>query len=96
MLICVLDCVLSQAAGSTLPGTGMQIDEAKVRGVNSSGMLCSAFDLGWVAEADGVLVELPEHASIGKPCPSTAMKVLSSLCEFCIHLQRPTGDQRII
>ena len=41
-----------------------------MRGVPSSGMLCSAWDLGWVPEPDGVLVELPLDLMPGDLCPA--------------------------
>ena len=49
--------------GAALPG--LEIKQAKVRGVDSFGMLCSAKELGLSAEADGLL-ELPTDAPIGK------------------------------
>ena len=48
--------------GATLPG--MEIKAAKVRGVDSSGMLCSARELGVSDAADGLL-ELPSDAALG-------------------------------
>ncbi len=48
--------------GAKLPG--MEIKAAKVRGVDSSGMLCSARELGLSDAADGLL-ELPSGAAIG-------------------------------
>lgn len=48
--------------GARLPG--MEIKLAKVRGIESQGMLCSARELGLSAEADGLL-ELAPEATIG-------------------------------
>lgn len=48
--------------GSELPG--MSIKQAKVRGVESFGMMCSAKELGLVAEASGLL-ELPNDTAVG-------------------------------
>jgi phenylalanyl-tRNA synthetase beta chain len=48
--------------GAELPG--ISIKQAKVRGVDSFGMLCSSKELGLAAEADGLL-ELPNDAPIG-------------------------------
>jgi phenylalanyl-tRNA synthetase beta chain len=48
--------------GAELPG--ISIKQAKVRGVDSFGMLCSSKELGLAAEADGLL-ELPNNAPIG-------------------------------
>lgn len=51
--------------GAKLPN-GVTIKAAKLRGVESSGMLCSAKELGIDADASG-LMELPTDAPIGKP-----------------------------
>src|SRR5690554_1185091 len=45
---------------------GMTIKAAKLRGVESSGMLCSASELGVDADASG-LMELPDDAPVGEP-----------------------------
>lgn len=50
--------------GATLPG-GMNIGIAKMRGVESSGMLCSARELGLSQDHGGLLV-LPESAMVGQ------------------------------
>lgn len=54
--------------GAKLPG-GVSIKAAKLRGVESSGMLCSAKELGIDADASGLL-ELPVDAPIGQPLAS--------------------------
>ena len=51
--------------GAQLPN-GITIKAAKLRGVESSGMLCSAKELGIDADASG-LMELPADAPVGKP-----------------------------
>lgn len=51
--------------GASLPG-GMAIKAAKLRGVESNGMLCSAKELGVDADASG-LMELPADAPVGQP-----------------------------
>ncbi|CAB1370150.1 phenylalanine--tRNA ligase subunit beta [Denitratisoma oestradiolicum] len=55
----VVPCAL---VGARLPG--VEIKKAKVRGIESSGMLCSAKELGIAEEAAGLLV-LPQDAPIG-------------------------------
>lgn len=50
--------------GANLPN-GLQIKLAKLRGVDSSGMLCSAKELGLAVDSDGLL-ELPSDAPIGE------------------------------
>jgi phenylalanyl-tRNA synthetase beta chain len=51
--------------GTTLPG-GVRIKAAKLRGVDSFGMLCSAKELGIDNDASGLL-ELPPDAPLGQP-----------------------------
>ncbi|HJW23257.1 MAG TPA: phenylalanine--tRNA ligase subunit beta [Rhodocyclaceae bacterium] len=51
--------------GAVLPGD-FTIKVAKVRGIESSGMLCSAKELGIAEDASGLLV-LPDDAPLGKP-----------------------------
>lgn len=51
--------------GATLPG-GIAIKAAKLRGVESFGMLCSAKELGVDPDASGLL-ELPADAPVGTP-----------------------------
>lgn len=54
--------------GARLP-SGISIKAARLRGVESSGMLCSAKELGIDADASGLL-ELPVDAPIGQPLAS--------------------------
>ena len=51
--------------GAKLPG-GLEIKKAKLRGVESFGMLCSARELGLSEEASGLL-ELPQELQTGAP-----------------------------
>ena len=55
--------------GATLPG-GMKIGIAKMRGVESSGMLCSARELGLSHDHGGLLV-LPQSAPVGESIRDT-------------------------
>ena len=50
--------------GATLPG-GVVIEKARLRGVDSFGMLCSARELGMGEDHDGLLL-LPEDAPLGE------------------------------
>lgn len=50
--------------GVTIPNGGFQIKQAKIRGVESSGMLCSADELGIGGDAAGI-IELPATARVG-------------------------------
>ncbi|MGY3265230.1 phenylalanine--tRNA ligase subunit beta [Lysobacter sp. HA35] len=56
-------CAPLATVGATLPG-GIAIKAAKLRGVESFGMLCSAKELGIDADASGLL-ELPDDAPVG-------------------------------
>ncbi|MDH3326422.1 MAG: phenylalanine--tRNA ligase subunit beta [Gammaproteobacteria bacterium] len=49
--------------GAELPG-GMKIKKAKLRGIESFGMLCSATEVGIAESADGLLI-LPADAPVG-------------------------------
>jgi len=51
--------------GAKLPG-GLEIKAAKLRGVDSSGMLCSAKELGIADQSEGIL-ELAADSPVGKP-----------------------------
>ncbi|MGV8942075.1 MAG: phenylalanine--tRNA ligase subunit beta [Lysobacter sp.] len=51
--------------GAVLPG-GMEIKPAKLRGIESFGMLCSAKELATDSDASGLL-ELPADAAVGLP-----------------------------
>ncbi len=51
--------------GVTLPN-GMKLRKAKIRGVVSNGMLCSAVELGLGDESDGIM-SLPQNAEVGSP-----------------------------
>ncbi len=50
--------------GAVLPG-GFKIKQAKLRGVQSSGMICSASELGLAESSDGIM-ELPDDAIVGQ------------------------------
>ena len=51
--------------GANLPGD-LTIKAAKLRGVESQGMLCSAKELG-LSESSAGIIELPSDAPVGKP-----------------------------
>ncbi len=59
------DIVPVALVGASLPG-GIRIKKAAVRGVESSGMLCSAKELGVADDSEGIL-QLPKHAVLGEP-----------------------------
>ncbi len=51
--------------GAHLPG-GVRIKKAKIRGVESRGMICSEQELGITGESSGIMV-LPETTPLGRP-----------------------------
>lgn len=57
------DKVVVAKIGAVLPGD-FKIKKAKVRGVESFGMLCSEVELGTGEESDGIII-LPEDAPVG-------------------------------
>jgi phenylalanyl-tRNA synthetase beta chain len=59
------DVVPLATVGALLPG-GVKIEKAKLRGVESFGMLCSARELGIAEEASGLLI-LPRDTAPGRP-----------------------------
>jgi phenylalanyl-tRNA synthetase beta chain len=51
--------------GTHIPGTGITLTKAKIRGVESSGMLCSEREMGLSDDHEGI-IELPEDAPVGE------------------------------
>jgi phenylalanyl-tRNA synthetase beta chain len=54
------------APGSTIPGLRIKLKRAKIRGVESAGMLLSEREMG-LGEEHGGIVELPADAPVGAP-----------------------------
>lgn len=50
--------------GSIIPANGMEIKKAKIRGIESSGMLCSSAELSLGENSEGIM-ELDENSEIG-------------------------------
>ena len=50
--------------GAIIPSNGMVLGKAKIRGIESNGMMCSAAELGLSDDHDGI-IELPDGATIG-------------------------------
>lgn len=59
------DLVPVALVGASLPG-GIKIKKSAIRGVESSGMLCSGKELGIDDSSEGIL-QLPKHAVLGEP-----------------------------
>ena len=73
--------------GTRMPG-GMEIKQAKLRGVESHGMLCSARELGLAEDSSGLL-ELPADCSAGQSI-TAALDLDDTLIE--INLTPNRGD----
>ena len=67
------------AVGARLPGD-FKIKRAKLRGVESLGMICSAAELGLAESADGIMV-LPPDAPVGED-----LRTWMALDDHCIEL----------
>lgn len=57
--------VVLAPVGTIIPANGMQIKAAKIRGIESTGMLCSAEELMLEGESDGI-IELANDAAVGQ------------------------------
>jgi phenylalanyl-tRNA synthetase beta chain len=80
------DLVPLATVGTVLPG-GQEIEKAKLRGVESSGMLCSARELGLSADASGLLV-LEATAVPGTPI-ARVLGLDDTLLEVNVTPNRP-------
>ncbi len=74
-------------SGSTIPGSGLVLTPAKIRGVESSGMLCSEREMGMSDEHDGI-IELAGDAEVGTPFASL-MGLDDPVIEIAITPNRP-------
>ncbi|MEX0810137.1 MAG: phenylalanine--tRNA ligase subunit beta [Dongiaceae bacterium] len=54
------------AAGTRIPGTGLELKKGVIRGIESNGMLCSAREMGLGDDHDGI-IDLPADAPVGAP-----------------------------
>ncbi len=80
------DVVPLAQVGAVLPG-GQKIERARLRGVESSGMLCSARELGLDADASGLLL-LPREVAPGTPV-AAALGLDDVLFEVNVTPNRP-------
>jgi phenylalanyl-tRNA synthetase beta chain len=80
------DVVPLATVGTTLPG-GQKIERARLRGVESSGMLCSAKELAIDADASGLLI-LPRDVKPGTPV-AQALDLEDVLLEVNVTPNRP-------
>ena len=73
--------------GAVVPASGMVLGKAKIRGVESRGMMCSGAELGLNDDHDGI-IELQAGASIGAPA-ATALGLDDPMIEIAITPNRP-------
>lgn len=52
-------------SGTFVPGTGIELKKASIRGEESNGMLCSEKEMG-LSDDHGGIIELPDDAPVGK------------------------------
>jgi len=80
------DVVPLATVGTVLPG-GMKIEKAKLRGVESFGMLCSAKELGLATDASGLLI-LPNDVKPGTAI-AEALQLADVFLEINVTPNRP-------
>ena len=73
--------------GAVMPG-GRQLGVATLRGVESSGMICSAAELGLGADADGIMVLAPD-APVGAPLAEVLPAAAETVLELELTSNRP-------
>lgn len=75
------------ASGMTVPGSGLKLKKANIRGVESNGMLCSARELGLGEDHDGI-IELAADAPTGAPF-AASMGLDDPVIDIAITPDRP-------
>ncbi|GGD14390.1 phenylalanine--tRNA ligase subunit beta [Aquisalinus flavus] len=73
--------------GAYVPGIDATLGKAKIRGVESNGMMCSARELEMGDDHDGI-IEAPESAEIGQPV-AEVMGVNDPVIDFEVTPNRP-------
>ena len=73
--------------GSTIPASGMKLKKAKIRGIESSGMLCSEKELNLGGDSEGI-TELSDQISPGTSI-SKALDINDTYVEIAITPNRP-------
>jgi phenylalanyl-tRNA synthetase beta chain len=79
--------------GTTLPAVGLTIRPAELRGVASTGMICSLAELGLASGSDGIAVLeelLEEVPAVGQPV-GEALGLDDQVLELAITANRPDG-----
>ena len=75
------------AVGTYVPGIDVTLSKAKIRGVESFGMMCSARELELGDDHDGI-IEAPESAKIGQPV-AEVLGVDDPVIDFEVTPNRP-------
>ena len=73
--------------GAVIPANGMVLGKAKIRGVESRGMMCSGAELGLSDDHDGI-IELADAPKIGTPA-AEALGLNDPMIEIGITPNRP-------
>ncbi|MFN3961039.1 MAG: phenylalanine--tRNA ligase subunit beta [Parvularculaceae bacterium] len=73
--------------GAYVPGIDLTLTKAKIRGVESHGMMCSARELELGEDHDGI-IEAPPSATVGDPV-AAALGVTDAVIEFEVTPNRP-------
>ncbi len=74
-------------AGCVIPGTGTKLKKSKIRGVESSGMLCSERELGLSDEHEGI-IDLDGDCAAGSPA-AEALGIGDPVIEIGLTPNRP-------
>jgi phenylalanyl-tRNA synthetase beta chain len=74
-------------AGTRIPGTGLDLKVASIMGVQSHGMLCSAFELGLSDDHEGIIALEPD-APVGQPA-AAALGLDDPVIEINLTPNRP-------
>jgi phenylalanyl-tRNA synthetase beta chain len=73
--------------GASLPN-GLKIHKAKIRGVESNGMICSEAELGLQEESEGIWV-LPENLPLGVPLDKAFQLETDFILDIAVTPNRP-------
>jgi phenylalanyl-tRNA synthetase beta chain len=73
--------------GATIPANGLVLGKAKIRGVESRGMMCSGAELNISDDHDGI-IELPAGAEVGAPA-ADILGLNDPVIEIAITPNRP-------
>lgn len=74
--------VIFANTGAVIPGTGITLKEAEIRGVKSSGMMLSEMELG-ISNEHGCIIEVSNKFNVGD-LASTALELNDSLIDLAI------------